>query len=77
MIPGCDHVDAGLEHALRDIRCEPKAVRGVLTVCDHEVSAELVHKLGKTDKKGPAAGLTYDVTHHKGPQVCTQCSRPV
>jgi hypothetical protein len=56
-----DHVGAGGEDLLRDLRRDPQAVRGVLAVDRAEVDAELLAQAGQQPFDCAGAGRPVDV----------------
>jgi hypothetical protein len=63
-----DHVGAGGEQALRQLRRDPDPVRGVLAVEDAERDAELLLQLRQALLDGPPTGGTDDVPDEENSQ---------
>ena len=67
-VPERDHVGAGGEQALGDLRGDPPAVGGVLAVDDAEVHRELLAQRGEPRLEGAPARGAEHVAHEEDPQ---------
>jgi hypothetical protein len=66
-----DHICAGAQEPVRELRRDPRAVRHVLAVHDADVGSELVAQLRQPSLDRVAAGDAEDVGEEENSQLST------
>src|SRR5262249_30333794 len=68
VIPERDHIRPGAEYRVRELRCDPDAVRDVLAVDDAEVDVALVANRAKVFLDRPSSGAAEHIGDEEDPQ---------